>query len=496
MAILEEESDKKDEDLDPRVQNERNLLKPIEELEEVILDPRNPTNEQTEKETLRFREARGTKKRSGQAACPKDCFALPQIDQLVDATAGHELMSFMDAYSGYNQIKMHVPDQEHTSFVTTYKVMLFGLKNAGNFKTDVLAKLASQNDLDELNLVPVEVLSEASICETKDVEMIDSSPTWTTPIINYLLDRKLPNDKNGAQKLLYSVPRYTIIEGKLYRKGYSMSLLRCVLPTEANEIIREIHEGFCRDHAGWQSLSKKIIRQGYYWPMINKDTHEFVKKCDKCQRRGGAKYAVVAVNFFSKWMEVEPLVSITCKKVLDFVVKNIVCRFGIPIKIVSDKENLFDGDLFTEFCERNKIIKSFSSVARPQANGQVEGVNKTLKDTIKKKLDAAKGRWVDELPQVLWAHIITEKTATGHTPFSLAFGSEAMLPVEVNISTQRRELYNQEENLELLKFSLDLLDEKRAESQITNATYQHRVTRYFNKRVKKRLFNVGDLVLR
>ena len=69
-------------------------------------------------------------------ACPKDCFPLPRIDQLVDATAGHEVLSFMDAYSGYNQITMHPPDEEHTSFRTDtglycYKVMPFGLKNAG-----------------------------------------------------------------------------------------------------------------------------------------------------------------------------------------------------------------------------------------------------------------------------------------------------------------------------------------------------------------------------
>ncbi|KAL5567230.1 hypothetical protein UlMin_030394 [Ulmus minor] len=69
-------------------------------------------------------------------ACPKDNFPLPRIDQLVDATAGHELLSFMDAYSGYNQIRMHQPDQEHTAFLTDqglycYKVMPFGLKNAG-----------------------------------------------------------------------------------------------------------------------------------------------------------------------------------------------------------------------------------------------------------------------------------------------------------------------------------------------------------------------------
>src|SRR5574338_956581 len=69
-------------------------------------------------------------------ACPKDSFPLPRIDQLAYSTAGHELLSFMDAYSGYNQISMHIPDQEYTSFVTNvglycYVVMPFGLKNAG-----------------------------------------------------------------------------------------------------------------------------------------------------------------------------------------------------------------------------------------------------------------------------------------------------------------------------------------------------------------------------
>ena len=69
-------------------------------------------------------------------ACPKDSFPLPKIDQLVDATSEHQLLSFMDAYFGYNQIPIHVPDQEHTSFITDYglycyKVMPFGLKNAG-----------------------------------------------------------------------------------------------------------------------------------------------------------------------------------------------------------------------------------------------------------------------------------------------------------------------------------------------------------------------------
>jgi hypothetical protein len=69
-------------------------------------------------------------------ACSKDSFPLPRIDQLVDSTAGHEMLSFLDAYSGYNQIAMHLPDRQKTTFVTDkglycYRVMPFGLKNAG-----------------------------------------------------------------------------------------------------------------------------------------------------------------------------------------------------------------------------------------------------------------------------------------------------------------------------------------------------------------------------
>ena len=69
-------------------------------------------------------------------ACPKESFPLPKIDQLIDATAGHERMSFLDAYRGYHQIAMFGPNQSKTSFITPrglfcYKVMLFSLKNAG-----------------------------------------------------------------------------------------------------------------------------------------------------------------------------------------------------------------------------------------------------------------------------------------------------------------------------------------------------------------------------
>jgi transposase InsO family protein len=191
----------------------------------------------------------------------------------------------------------------------------------------------------------------------------------------------------------------------------------------------------------------------------------------------------VAVDYFTKWTEAEPLASITAKKSLDFVVKNIVCRYGIPRKIVSDNGTQFESDEFTGFCEKNGIIKSFSSVVRPQGNGQVEAVNKNLKSSMKKRLEEAKGRWPQELPNVLWSYRTTARTSTGHTPFALAYGCEAMLPVEVEVPTRRRETYKQDENLALLEESLDLIKDARRNSQLINAAYQQKMTQYFNKKV-------------
>ena len=111
--------------------------------------------------------------------------------------------------------------------------------------------------------------------------------------------------------------------------------------------------------------------------------------------KGGVCYTVVAIDYFTKWVEAEPLATITSKRVLDFVVKNIIYQFGLPKKIVSDNVTQFDSDLFTDFCERYDIAKSFLSVAYPQANGQVKAVNKTLKASLKKRLDEAKGLWLE-----------------------------------------------------------------------------------------------------
>ncbi|CAL2229904.1 unnamed protein product [Prunus armeniaca] len=100
------------------------------------------------------------------------------------------------------------------------------------------------------------------------------------------------------------------------------------------------------------------------------------------------------------------------------------------------------------------------------------------------------------LPEALWAINTSYRRSTGKTPFSLAFGTEAVVPVEVHATTCRTASYNPQHNEQRLTLNLDLIDEHRSQAQLRNATYKQRMARYYDSRVKHRSFKVGDWVLR
>ena len=117
-------------------------------------------------------------------------------------------------------------------------------------------------------------------------------------------------------------------------------------------------------------------------------------------------------------------------------------------------------------CQELGIHKLFSTLGHPQANGQVEAANKTIKDILKKKLECLKGAWADELPMVLWAHRTTPKGATRKALFSLVFRTEAVIPVEVSLPSYQIESYAEQENNVALLENLNFLEEKRDQALI------------------------------
>ena len=129
-------------------------------------------------------------------------------------------------------------------------------------------------------------------------------------------------------------------------------------------------------------------------------------------------------------------------------------------------------------------------------NRQAEVTIKTLKAALKTKLEDLKGKWVEYLPKVLWAHRTTRKSAIQETPFALAFGIEVVAPVEVRLKSPRIELTNTEHNEEVLRQNLDLLEENQEQVLKRIEDYHIKTVRYYDRRVKPKNYKPGDLVLK
>ena len=212
--------------------------------------------------------------------------------------------------------------------------------------------------------------------------------------------------------------------------------------------------------------------------------------------KGQCKFVVVAVDYFTKWAEAEPSAKITYVKVKDFIWKNLVCCLGIPHAIVSDNAKQFDNKLHYSFYSDLQIKQPDSRPAHPQENGQAEVMVRTVLRNLKTRLKRAKGLWVDELPGVLWAYKTTPRAPTGETPFSLAFGAEAVILVEIGVHSLMVQNHDPITNENELRINLDLVEEAREMVVVRKAEHKFRMAKFYNSRVKHHSFQPGDLVLK
>ena len=150
---------------------------------------------------------------------------------------------------------------------------------------DEIAKMALSEEGSTSMELNMEVQKRPSIEEVPTF-VIQSTNSWMTLIVSFLQDGCLPQDAEEAKKIKKRAARFTILNDTLYKKGFSMTYLKCVNEDEAKYILEEIHEGVCGDYADPRSLVSKVIRIGYFWPTMQEDAVELVKKCDKCQRFG------------------------------------------------------------------------------------------------------------------------------------------------------------------------------------------------------------------
>jgi transposase InsO family protein len=154
--------------------------------------------------------------------------------------------------------------------------------------------------------------------------------------------------------------------------------------------------------------------------------------------QGNCRFAVVAIDYFTKWVEAKPLTNIKAPTIQNFFWQNVICRFGVPKELTVNNGKQFDCYSFKEYCKTLGTHAKFSTVCHPQSNGAAERANGLIFSGTKKCLfDQKKGKWVDELPKVIWSHNTTVSRATGFTPFRLLFGTEAMTPEEIKNESMR-----------------------------------------------------------
>nr|KYP47346.1 Gypsy retrotransposon integrase-like protein 1 [Cajanus cajan] len=256
--------------------------------------------------------------------------------------------------------------------------------------------------------------------------------------------------------------------------------------------MEEIHEGSFGTHANGHVMARKILRSGYYWLTMEADCCSHVRKCHKCQiyadnihvpptslnvlaapwpfsmwgidvigpiepkASNGHRFILVAIDYFTKWVEAASYASVTRNVVVKFIKRDLICRYGLPSRIITDNGTNLN----------NKMMKE---------------------------------DWHEMLFFALHGYRTFVRTSTRATSYSLVYGMEAVLPIEVEIPSLRVLAETKLEEAEWVQArydQLNLIEEKRLNALCHGQLYQKRIKRAFEKKVHPREFQEGDLVLK
>nr|XP_025886072.1 uncharacterized protein LOC104646273 [Solanum lycopersicum] len=218
----------------------------------------------------------------------------------------------------------------------------------------------------------------------------------------------------------------------------------------------------------------------------------------KSKASNGHRFILVDINYFTKWVEAITFESVTKKAVVDFIQSNIICRFGILKIIITDNAMNLNSHLMKEVCEQFKIVHHYSTPYRPKANGAVEVANKNIKKILRKMVQGSR-HWHEKLLFTLMGYRATVRTSVGATPYLLVYGTEPVIPAEVEIPSLRTIVEAEIEDTKWVKSRLEqlaLIEENRLISICFGQLYQQRLARAYNKKVRPRNFELGKLVVK
>lgn len=303
------------------------------------------------------------------------------------------------------------------------------------------------------------------------VLIVNTTDEWYFDLA-YLLtygDYLAHQSHNERQTLKLKVVNFVLWDNGLYKKGLDDNFLHCVDKQQQVTLLQAFHDIACGGHFSAPVIAHKIFHARYYWPILFKDTCSWVHKCQQCQQFLGKPklaapplklvvieepfqqwgldfigpvnptssashiYILIATGYFTKWVEAIPTKQATSAVVYPFLKENIVSRFDVPHKIVTDNASCFSSYEIIDFFFDHGITLSPSFDYYPKGNGQVESSNKNLVTIMRKLVDERQQTWHKSLYDALWADCITPKSAIDMSPFQLLYGSNAKIPITMEL---------------------------------------------------------------
>ena len=356
-------------------------------------------------------------------------------------------------------------------------------------------------------------------------------------IIHYLSTGECPKDmtKQQLSVFVHKAGPYTLINNVLHKLGPDEKLRRCLEPDEVLTVVSTLHEGIAGGHFGVDATVWKIRDAGYWWPTMYRDCRTFVQACDPCQRKGKpraaarwpltpilplapfekwgidfvgpiqpltrstkCRYILVCTDYCTKWVETQALKTNDAKVTAKFLFENIICRFGCPLELISDRGTHFLNYTVETLTEQYLIKHRKSTPYHPRTNGLVEKTNDILCGILIKMVAEHKTDWDVKLRSAVWAYHTAQKTTTGRTPFYMVHGCESVLPVEFEVPTFRtldpRRL-PEEESQDIRIANFDELEEGRLMALVKNIEAQEIRKEAYDDKLKTLTIKKGYLVL-
>ncbi|KAG9442454.1 hypothetical protein H6P81_018308 [Aristolochia fimbriata] len=305
----------------------------------------------------------------------------------------------------------------------------------------------SQVPICERWVIPPPVEEETEEEQTKEIEESlpisasqNEAEDWREPISNFLRYGTLP-----------------------------VNLRERVQIQEGLQVLKETHGGIYGAHQAGPKLYLQVKRLGYYWTTMLRDATKMARTCRPCQlhadyihqppeslhptiapwpfeawgmdimspitpkSNSDKQYILAATDYFSKWAKATVYREVKASTVADFIRTQIIYRYGVPRYIVTDNGTPFRNKVMDRFCEKFCIQQRTSSAYNPAANGLAKAFNKRLCKILKKTIRANKKSWDEKLDEALWAYRTSFPTPTQLIPYSLVYGTEVVLPLEVQL---------------------------------------------------------------